>query len=186
MNADDYFSNPPWLRDVIDWKVPGRTQPQLMAAAVDIAVASAKNGGGPFGAVLAESGGKIVEIGWNCVVKMHDSTSHAEAHCIRRAQRRLRTHDLGAPGLPELSLYSSCSPCIQCFGVIYWSGLKKILSAAGREAAESAGFDEGPLTPGMWQTAKERKGIEYIPSFCCDDAALEPFRVFAAVGGKLY
>ncbi|NLF25696.1 MAG: nucleoside deaminase [Deltaproteobacteria bacterium] len=186
MSEGDYFSTPEWLSSLVAWDRPGFTPQLLMKTAIDVAIASAKNGGGPFGAVLADASGKIVEIGWNYVVKSHDSTRHAETHCIRRAQNLLNTHDLGAPGLPELALYSSCSPCVHCFGVIYWSGLKKVLAAATKEDAEAAGFDEGPLTPDMWAAAKERKGIEYTPCFCRDQQALEPFRVFAALNGKLY
>jgi len=186
MNDLDYFTNPDWLRGLVAWQVVGLSAEELIKTSVRIATASAKNGGGPFGAVIAEASGRIVEIGWNWVVAAHDSTLHAEVHCIRRAQRLLKTHNLGAPGLPALTLYSSCDPCIQCFGAIYWSGLKKVYACAGKADAEAAGFDEGPLMPEMWALAKKRKGIDFIPCFCFEESALEPFRAFAAVGGRLY
>ena len=186
MSDLDYFINPPWVESAVKINAAALPPELLMKTAVDLAAASAANSGGPFGAVLADPQGNIIEIGWNYVVQAHNSMLHAEAHCIRRAQRMLRTHDLGAPGLPEFRLFSSCAPCVQCFGAIYWSGLKQIFAAAGKEEAEAAGFDEGPLTPDMWAVAREKKGICYVPNFYRNDAALEPFRVFAAARGTLY
>jgi tRNA(Arg) A34 adenosine deaminase TadA len=87
---------------------------------------------------------------------------------------------------PEYRLFSSCAPCVHCFGVIYWSGLKQIYSAASKEDAESAGFDEGPLTQEMWDSANTKKGIYYYPDFCGGESARRPFQVFAALQGTLY
>jgi tRNA(Arg) A34 adenosine deaminase TadA len=182
----ELLAAPDWAKEAVDWEHPYPSADALMAAAIQIAALSADNQGGPFGAVLADNQNRLVEIGWNFVVESHDSTHHAETHCVRRAQSRLATHDLGRTSLSGLALYSSCSPCVHCFGVIYWSGLKYIFAAASKEDAEAAGFDEGPLTAEMWEIAREKKGIIYTPNFCRDDAALEPFRIFARKGGKLY
>jgi tRNA(Arg) A34 adenosine deaminase TadA len=174
---------PPWLPKDFPWEA-SRTSEECMALSISIALASARHGGGPFGAVLADEQGQLVEIGWNNVIESRDSTAHAEIHCLRRAQQRLGTHNLRAAG--ELTLYSSCAPCIQCFGAIFWSGVTRVYTAATKEDAEKLGFQEGPATEALWEEARREKGIVYTPCFCRDERALEPFRVYLARGGVIY
>lgn len=160
------------------------TPEQLMALAVAIAQANAEHGHGPFGAVVADTEGDVVEVGWNAVVATTDSTAHAEIVALRRAQRRLGTHDLGA--VPGLVIYSSCAPCIQCYGALYWSGLKDVLAAARRDDAEALGFKEGPVSPELWKRALDERGVRYRPGFGRSAAALRPFATYREMGGPLY
>lgn len=182
----DPLFDPEWVQRIMADFSGALAPADIMRAAIELACGSAQNGGGPFGAVLADRDGRIIEHGWNGVVLSRDSTLHAEAHCIRRAQRKFQTHDLGEPRFDGAALFSSCAPCIHCFGVIYWSGLKRVYAAASKADAEAAGFDEGPLTAEMWAAAQTKKGILYTPGFCAGEAALKPFRLFAACGGRLY
>lgn len=152
-----------------------------MTLALEIALASARNGGGPFGAVLADPEGTPLEVGWNAVLAARDSTAHAEIVAMRAAQKRLATHRLDG-----CTLYASCAPCIQCFGAIYWSGIAKIYSAARKEDAESIGFDEGPPMAELWSHARRAKGIEHVTEFLRDERALLPLRVYAESGGVNY
>ena len=155
-----------------------------MALAVAIAQANAEQGRGPFGAVVADADGDIVEVGWNEVVASQDSTAHAEIVALRRAQRRLGTHDLGT--VPGLAMYSSCAPCIQCFGALYWSGLTEVAAAARRDDAEALGFKEGPVSPELWKRASDERGVRYRPGFGRSAAALRPFATYRQQGGPLY
>ena len=59
-----------------------------MQLAIRIACASAAQRGGPFGAVIADTSGSLVEIGWNYVVEGCDST-------FRALQRKI-SHDIDA------------------------------------------------------------------------------------------
>lgn len=152
-----------------------------MDLALRIALESARHGGGPFGAVVADAQGRVVEVGWNQVVASHDSTAHAEVVAIRRAQAKLGTHRLDGH-----ALYTSCAPCIQCFGAIYWSGLARVVASARKEDAEAIGFEEGPMDGALWARALSEKGIAYEPDVRRDEAALEPFRVYARRGGTNY
>ena len=170
---------PPWLPIVDDAKP--REPEELMRLAIEIALAAAENGGGPFGAVLADREGRAIALGWNDVVAAHDSTAHAEIVAMRRAEHRLGTHRLEG-----CALYSSCAPCIQCYGAIYWSGLAKVYSAARKEDAESIGFDEGPPMDGLWAHAREAKGIEHVRDFHRDGKALRPLERYAERGGVNY
>lgn len=152
-----------------------------MALAVDVAIASARNGGGPFGAVVADREGRPIALGWNAVLASVDSTAHAEVVALRRAERAIGSHFLEG-----CALYTSCAPCIQCFGAIYWSGIARVASAARKEDAEAIGFDEGPPMRELWAHARAAKGIEHVADFQRDERALLPMRIYAESGGANY
>ena len=92
--------------------------------------------GGPFGAVIVREG-KIIAEGKNEVLSGNDPTAHAEIQAIRNACRHL-----GSFNLEGCEIYSSCEPCPMCLGAIYWSGIKKVVFAAGRKDAAAAGFND--------------------------------------------
>ena len=152
-----------------------------MRLAIEIALASARQGTGPFGAVVADADGRVLGVGWNNVVPSNDSTAHAEIVALRDAQQRRRAHRLDG-----CALYASCAPCIQCYGAIYWSGVRAVCAAGRKEDAEASGCEEGPTTSGLWEQALAQKGITYHADFLRDDRALEPLRVYAERGGVNY
>ena len=57
------------------------TKQELMRRAIALAVENVKQGGGPFGAVIARNG-EIVAEGVNRVTMQHDPTAHAEVSYI--------------------------------------------------------------------------------------------------------
>lgn len=181
---DPLAARPPWVDALVDGFPTQATPEQLMQLAVAIAQANAENGHGPFGAVVADAEGDVVEVGWNAVVASTDSTAHAEIVALRRAERRLGTHDLGT--VAGLVMYASCAPCIQCFGALYWSGLKDVAAAARRDDAESLGFKEGPVSPDLWKRALDERGVRYRAGFGRSAAALRPFATYRQKGGPLY
>jgi tRNA(Arg) A34 adenosine deaminase TadA len=186
MTCPDQFARPDWINSIVKWDYSYPTPESLMKVAFEIAVGNVAQGGGPFSALISDPTGKIVEVGWNNVVKSHDSTAHAEVHCIRRAQRLLQTHDLNSSSRGPLNFYVSCSPCIQCFGAIYWSGLRNVIASASKEDAESIGFDEGPVSPALWQSAMAQKGIEYVQGFMAGKESQAPFEAYKKGSGVIY
>lgn len=100
------------------------THQELMRRAIQLAVDNVKNGGGPFGAVIARNG-EIIAEGVNRVTPNHDPTAHAEVQAIRAAAARLENFDLAG-----CSIYSSCEPCPMCLGAIYWAHLDHLYFAA--------------------------------------------------------
>ena len=49
-----------------------------------------------------------------------------------------------------MELVTSGQPCIQCYGNLWWSGLRRLVVGARKEDIETlAGFSEGPL-PHTW------------------------------------
>lgn len=110
---------------------------ELMRRAIAVSENSVRNGGGPFGAVIASKDGEIIAEASNSVTIDHDPTAHAEVNCIRKATAKLGTFDLAG-----YDIYTSCEPCPMCLGAIYWTHLDKIYYANDRKDAAAIGFDD--------------------------------------------
>ena len=110
---------------------------KLMRRAIAVSENSVRNGGGPFGAVIASKDGDIIAEASNSVTIDHDPTAHAEVNCIRKATAKLGTFDLAG-----YDIYTSCEPCPMCLGAIYWAHLDKIYYANDRKDAAAIGFDD--------------------------------------------
>lgn len=127
------------------------TQQELMRRAISLSEQSVRNGGGPFGAVIARDG-EIVAEGSNSVTLDLDPTAHAEVSTIRRACRKLGTFDLSG-----CEIYTSCEPCPMCLGAIYWAHLDRIYYACDRKDAAQIGFDDDFLYQEIPLRNEERK-----------------------------
>ena len=140
-----------------------------MAAAIELARRSVADGGGPFGAVVAQ-GDRILGRGWNQVVALRDPTAHAEVLAIREATQTLDTHDLSG-----CRIFTSCEPCPMCLGAIYWARPDAVYFANERGEAAAAGFDDAfiydeiELLPGDRRIRMNRVEV---------DGAGEPFRLW--------
>ena len=107
-----------------------------MRRAIELAHASVRRGGGPFGALVAR-GGRVVAEASNEVTLTSDPTAHAEIVAIRAACK-----ELGDFRLSGCSIYATCEPCLMCLGAIYWSRAERLIFAATRADAALAGFDD--------------------------------------------
>jgi guanine deaminase len=112
------------------------TKEELMKRAIRLSEESVKNGGGPFGAVIARDG-EIISEASNSVTLDHDPTAHAEVNAIRKACSALNSFDLSG-----CEIYCSCEPCPMCFGAIYWARLDRIYYGNSRKDAAEIGFDD--------------------------------------------
>lgn len=112
------------------------TKEELMRRAIELSENSVRNGGGPFGAVIAKDG-EIIAEGSNKVTINNDPTAHAEVCAIRNACKILNTFELA-----NCVIYTSCEPCPMCLGSIYWARLSKIFYANDRKDAAEIGFDD--------------------------------------------
>ena len=122
-----------------------------MQRAIDLAVENVRNGGGPFGAVIARNG-EIVAEGVNRVTLQHDPTAHAEVQAIRSACTKLSTFDLEG-----CDIYSSCEPCPMCLGAIYWAHLSHLYFAGTKHDAANVGFDDAFIYEELPLEIHERK-----------------------------
>lgn len=107
-----------------------------LGQAIDIAVRSVADGGGPFGAVIVRDG-EVIATGENRVTRDNDPSAHAEVVAIRRACQALDDY-----ALRGCVLYASCEPCPMCLSTSLWARLDEIVYAADRYAAARSGFDD--------------------------------------------
>ncbi len=135
------------------------TQEDLMRRAIQLAIDNVKNGGGPFGAVIAR-GGDIIAEGANRVTSNNDPTAHAEVSAIRAACSKLGTFDLSG-----YDIYTSCEPCPMCLGAIYWAHLDHIYCGASQHDATAIGFDDAFIYRELEKPNDERqkKMIKLLP-----------------------
>ena len=119
---------------------------QLHDIAMKKAVEESKNNlknnykkGGPFGAVIVKNG-KIISSAHNTVIEKHDATAHAEVNAIRKACKKLKTHDLSG-----CILYTSAEPCPMCLSAIIWANIKKVYYGNTKEDAAEIGFRDDYL-----------------------------------------
>ena len=145
------------------------THKELMRRAIELSKQSVRNGGGPFGAVIARNG-EIVAEGSNCVTIDCDPTAHAEVSTIRKACKALGTFDLSG-----CEIFTSCEPCPMCFGAIYWAHLDKIYMGNDRKDAAKIGFDDDFIYQEIALDAKDRKKPSEV---LLRDEALEAFKMW--------
>ena len=92
--------------------------------------------GGPFGAVVVKND-KIIASAHHEVLKMKDSTAHAEINAIRKACKELDSFDLSA-----CILYTTCRPCPMCLGAILWARIGTVYYGTTEDEAAHGGFDD--------------------------------------------
>lgn len=125
---------------------------ELMRRAIQLSIDNVRDGGGPFGAVIADKEGNILSEGVNRVTDMCDPTAHAEVSAIRAASARLRRFNLSG-----YDIYTSCEPCPMCLGAIYWAHLDKIYFANNKSDAQSVGFDDSFIYNELELRREDRK-----------------------------
>lgn len=148
---------------------------QMMREAIRLSAESVKNGGGPFGAVIAKDG-EIVAGTSNSVTLLNDPTAHAEVTCIRETCRKLHTFDLTG-----YKIYTSCEPCPMCLGAIYWAHLDCIYYANHRKDAADIDFDDDFIYQEL-EKPMDQRSTPIIPLL--REEALPVFRMWAAKPDK--
>ncbi|MFI9150222.1 nucleoside deaminase [Streptomyces sp. NPDC053367] len=128
--------------------------------AIRLATDSVRNGGGPFGALVAK-GGEVVALGNNQVTATLDPTAHAEVSAMRAACKQLNSFSLEG-----CVLVTSCEPCPMCLSSALWARVDRIVFAADRHDAAVAGFDDRKFydlfekqPASMWPMAVERLSL---------------------------
>ena len=145
------------------------TSKELMRRAIWLSKESVRNGGGPFGAVIARNG-EIIAEGSNSVTIDCDPTAHAEVATIRKACKALKVFDLSG-----CEIYTSCEPCPMCLGAIYWARLDKIYMGNDRKDAAKVGFDDDFIYNEIALKPEDR----HLPSeILLRDEAFEAFKMW--------
>lgn len=182
---------PAWLADVV--RAP-RALPTSDAVRMQWAIELAHRNvaektGGPFAAIIVEeTTGQCVAAGVNLVVSTGLSIAHAEAMAIMLAQLRAKTFDLAGNPQQRHTLYATGQPCIMCFGILWWSGITKLVCGARGEDVESiTSFREGPLPANWPDLLSERPAVPIeVVRDVERDAACEVLRAYIASGQPVY
>jgi tRNA(Arg) A34 adenosine deaminase TadA len=177
------ISLPPWIEKFVDWEKRYQSDEEKMTLAIDLSAENVRRQtGGPFGAaIFSVETGKLLSIGVNQVVRLNNSTLHAETVAIMTAQTVLGNYSLNSSAY---ELFTSCEPCCMCLGATLWSGVKRLVCAATKSDASAVGFDEGPVYESSYQYLEE-KGIAVKRNLMREEAA-KVFGLYAASDGIIY
>ncbi len=181
-------SLPSWVTAEVDYTQVYATDEERMRFVISLARGNVEHRtGGPFGAAIFErgSGGRLVSVGVNSVIRLNNSTQHAEMVAFQLAQKRLASHTLAGDGArPEHEIFTSCAPCAMCLGATLWSGVTRLVSGGKREDAESIGFDEGPVTPESYRYL-EKRGVQIVAGLLRKEAQ-QVIGEYRRQGGTVY
>ena len=93
------------------------------------------NHGGPFGAAIVDSKGRILSVASNTVLKDHNPTAHGEINAIIKACKKINSEDLSG-----CTLYTTAYPCPMCLGAIIWANIDKVFYGCTPEDVAEIGF----------------------------------------------
>jgi cytosine/creatinine deaminase len=96
-----------------------------MRAAIDEAVAGAREGGIPIGSVLVHRG-RIIGRGHNRRVQRGSAVLHGEMDALENAGRQ------AAAVYRESVIYTTLSPCTMCTGAVLLYGIPKVVVGENR------------------------------------------------------
>jgi tRNA(Arg) A34 adenosine deaminase TadA len=182
------ISLPDWVQDVIaDVPAVIGDVDERMRVVHTLAARNWREGnGGPFAALVAESGsGRVISVGVNVVLASGVSSAHAELTALALAQRVVGDWDLGGEGRPDHELVVNWRPCVQCYGAVLWSGVRRLVVAgSGPELEQLTGFDEGPMRDD-WAAQFTARGITVLDGVLRDEAlaTFTAYRDAVAAGG---
>lgn len=162
------------------------TDRDRMDLAVELSRLNVERGtGGPFGAAIFDgASGALLGIGMNSVVRLNNSTLHAEMVAFMRAQAAVGSFSLATSSGAGRELFTSCEPCAMCLGGVLWSGVTRVVFAARRDDAQRLNFDEGPVFPESFAYLR-RRGIR-IEGGPLRDEARRVMEAYRTKGGKIY
>lgn len=180
------LSLPGWVVGRIDYDQVYATDEDRMRLAIALASENvARDSGGPFGAAVFErESGRLIAVGVNSVMRLNNSTAHAEMIALQLAERRIASYTLAADGHPAHELFTSCAPCAMCLGAVLWSGVTRVVIAAQREDAERIDFDEGPVFAESYSYLRAR-GIGIVDGVLRAEARAV-LADYKARGGAIY
>lgn len=122
-----------------------------MRRAIALSLENARNGRGPFAALVVR-GERVLGEGTNRVTDSNDPTAHAEVVAIRAACANLRAFQLTG-----CDVYTSCEPCPMCLGAIYWARPARVFYANTRKDAAEIGFDDALIYRELTTPLSQRK-----------------------------
>jgi tRNA(Arg) A34 adenosine deaminase TadA len=176
---------PDWVHETVRLDARYDSDDDRMRVAIELARQNVERGtGGPFGAAIFDRAtGALLSVGVNSVVRLNNSTLHAEMLAIIMGEHRIGSYTL-ADTSSSYELFSSCDPCAMCLGAVLWSGVRRMVTGADRDDATALSFEEGPVFPQSYRYLEER-GVTIARGVLRQEAAgvLELYR---QQGGRIY
>ena len=96
-----------------------------MMLALQQARMAEESGEVPVGAVIVDSRGEILGMGFNRTIQDHDPTGHAEVVALRAAAKNLSNYRI-----PGSTLYVTLEPCAMCMGAIMHARITRVVFGA--------------------------------------------------------
>ena len=109
---------------------------RFMRLAIAKALDGVRAGQSPYGAAVVRDG-RVLGCEHNAVLRTLDVAAHAEIQAMRAAAATLGTVDLAG-----CVVYSTCEPCVMCFGACHWAHVARIVYGAGIGDSDALGFGE--------------------------------------------
>ncbi len=180
------IGNPAWMKEHWFSSEICSTDEERMSLAIALARENVLRGtGGPFGAVVfKDETGRLAGAGVNSVERLGNSILHAEVMALMFAQAIAGSFSLREAGGGGYVLYTLCEPCAMCLGAVLWSGVRRIVCGARREAAAAIGFDEGPVFAASYQYLEDR-GINIVRGVLAEEAEAV-LKLYQERGGTIY
>jgi tRNA(Arg) A34 adenosine deaminase TadA len=176
---------PAWIADEVDATRVFDGDEARVALAIRLARRNIEERtGGPFGAAVFDTDGRVVAAGVNLVVPQHCPAAHAEIVAFAAAGKRLGRARFNDDGRRYV-LATSAQPCAMCYGASFWAGIDEILiGARSGDVMALSEFDEGPL-PEDWIGELAKRGIGVRRDILRDEARAL-FELYARSGGERY
>ena len=150
---------------------PTDTDLAFLRQTIDLAAEAKDRGRHPFAAIVVSAGGAVIaSAGNNSMPPEGDPTQHAELGAAAEAARKVPPEELSTA-----TLYTSAEPCAMCTGVIYWTGIGRIVYALSESRLlELTGDDPEIPTfdlPCREVVARGQRDIEVLGPLLEDEAA---------------
>lgn len=142
------------------------TSQNFMDEALEIAVAAARAGEVPVGAVIVR-GDEIIARADNRTLREHDPSAHAEVLAIRAAAKSLNTERLS-----DCDLYVTLEPCTMCAAAISFARIRRLYYGAvdpkGGAVESGVRFFSSPTChhkPEVYGGIQEARSAELLRGF---------------------
>ena len=145
---------------------PTSTSQNFMDEALEIAVAAARAGEVPVGAVIVR-GGEVIAREGNRTLREHDPSAHAEVLAIRTAAKSLNSERLS-----DCDLYVTLEPCTMCAAAISLARIRRLYYGAadpkGGAVESGVRFFSSPTChhkPEVYGGMQEARAAELLRGF---------------------
>lgn len=100
----------------------------FLRESLQVALRSHQKGNLPFGCILVDETGTIIEEGENTVVTDDNSIAHCEINLVNKLAGKYKPEFL-----ETCTVYASTEPCPMCSAAIFWCGIGRLIFALGKD-----------------------------------------------------